>query len=206
MPYQLINVGDVMTFSNTGSPTTYTVTGVNYATQQITFSTIVTSVSAGASIYRYRSAGSSYQAFSRFSTDVTSASYYEPTDWDFQSGYELPFVNGTVLNDTDYDIVGNQITHFPDTTTGKITIIQFSGNNTTTPTGTPVNVVTYSVIGQTGYSFNSTAGALGVYANGIRLIDSTDYTSTTTSYTLTTAYNNTTTILQQQSFARAGSA
>ena len=206
MPYQLINVGDVMTFANTGSPTTYTVTGVNYATQQITFSTTVTSVSAGAIIYRYRSAGSSYQAFSRFSADVTSASYYEPTDWDFQSGYELPFVNGAVLNDTDYDIVGNQITHFPDTTTGKITIIQFSGNNTTTPTGTPVNVVTYSVIGQTGYSFNSTAGALGVYANGIRLIDSTDYTSTTTSYTLTTAYNNTTTILQQQSFARAGSA
>jgi hypothetical protein len=206
MPYQLINVGDVMTFANTGSPTTYTVTGVNYATQQITFSTTVTSVSAGASIYRYRSAGSSYQAFSRFSTDVTSASYYEPTDWDFQSGYELPFVNGAVLNDTDYDIVGNQITHFPDTTTGKITIIQFSGNNTTTPTGTPVNVVTYSVIGQTGYSFNSTAGALGVYANGIRLIDSTDYTSTTSSYTLTTAYSNTTTVLQQQSFARAGSA
>ena len=206
MPYQLINVGDVMTFANTGSPTTYTVTGVNYSTQQITFSTTVTSVSAGASIYRYRSAGSSYQAFSRFSTDVTSASYYEPTDWDFQSGYELPFVNGAVLNDTDYDIVSNQITHFPDTTTGKITIIQFSGNNTTTPTGTPVNVVTYSVIGQTGYSFNSTAGALGVYANGIRLIDSTDYTSTTSSYTLTTAYSNTTTVLQQQSFARAGSA
>jgi hypothetical protein len=206
MPYQIINVGDVMTFANTGSPTTYTVTAVNYTTQQITFSTTVTGVSAGSSIYRYRASGSSYQVFSRFNTDVTNASYYEPTDWDFNSGYELPFINGAALNDTDYDIVGNQITHFPDTTTGRITTIQFSGNNTTTPTGTPVNVVTYSVIGQTGYSFNSTAGALGVYANGTRLIDSTDYTSTTTSYTLTTAYNNNTTVLQQQSFARAGAA
>jgi hypothetical protein len=205
MPYQIINIGDVMTFANTGTPTTYTVTGVNYSTQQITFSTSVTA-SAGATIYRYRASGSSYEAFSRFSTDITNISYYEPTDWDFDSGYELPFINGAVLNDTDYDIVGNQITHFPSTATGKLTIIQFSGNNTTTPTGTPVNVVTYSVIGQTGYSFNSTTGALGVYANGVRLINSTDYTSTTSSYTLTTAYDNTTTVLQQQSFARAGAA
>jgi hypothetical protein len=206
MPYQLINVGDVMTFDNTGSPTTYTVTGVNYSTQQITFSTTVTSVSAGATIYRYRASSSSYQAFSRFSTTLTNASSYEPTDWDFQSGYELPFMNGAILNDTDYDIVSNTITHFPNTTTGKLTIIQFSGNNTTTPTGTPVNVVTYSVANQTGYSFNSTTGSLGVYANGIRLISSTDYTSTSSSYTLTTAYDNNYTVLQQQSFARAGSA
>jgi len=206
MPYQLINVGDVMTFANTGSPTTYTVSGVNYSTQQITFSTTVTSVSAGATIYRYRASSSSYQAFSRFSTTLTNASSYEPTDWDFQSGYELPFMNGAILNDTDYDIVSNKITHFPNTTTGKLTIIQFSGNNTTTPTGTPVNVVTYSVANQTGYSFNSTTGSLGVYANGIRLISSTDYTSTSSSYTLTTAYDNNYTVLQQQSFARAGSA
>lgn len=206
MPYQLINAGDIMTFANTGSPTQYTVSSVNYATQQITFTTTVTSVLTGATIYRYRASGSSYQVFSRYETTLTNQSSYEPTDWDFQSGYELPFMNGAILADQDYDIVGNEINHFPNIASGKLTIIQFSGNNLTTPTGTPVNVVTYSVANQTGYAFVYTTGALSVYANGTRLIDSVDYTSATNSYTLTTAYTDSTTILQQQSFARAGSA
>jgi hypothetical protein len=206
MPYQIINAGDIMTFANTGSPTQYTVSSVNYSTQQITFTATVTGVLAGASIYRYRAAGSSYQVFSRFETTLTNESSYEPTDWDFQSGYELPFLNGAVLPDTDYDIVGNTITRFPNISTGKLSIIQFSGNNLTTPTGTPVNVVTYSVANQTGYAFVFTAGALSVYANGARIIDSVDYTPATNSYTLTTAYTDSTTTLQQQSFARAGAA
>jgi hypothetical protein len=206
MPYQLIDVGSVITFANTGSPTQYTVSSVNYATQQITFTTTVTSVSAGAGIYEYRAANSSYRAFSRYEATLTSQSSYEPTDWDFQSGYELPFMNGAVLSDQDYDITGNEINHFPNITSGRLTIIQFSGNNLTTPTGTPVNVVTYSVANQTGYAFIFTAGSLSVYANGARLVDVIDYTTATNSYTLTTAYTNSGTILQQQSFARAGSA
>jgi hypothetical protein len=206
MPYQLIDVGSIITFANTGSPTQYTVLSVNYATQQITFTTTVTSVSAGAGIYDYRAAASSYRVFSRFETTLTNQSSYEPTDWDFQSGFELPFMNGAVLSDQDYDITGNQINHFPNITSGKLTIIQFSGNNLTTPTGTPVNVVTYSVANQIGYAFVFTTGALSIYANGSRLIDSVDYTTATNSYTLTTAYTDSTTILQQQSFARAGAA
>ncbi|NDB58977.1 hypothetical protein EB001_11050 [bacterium] len=206
MPYQIINVGDIMTFTTSGSPTQYTVSSVNYSTQQITFTTTVTGVVTGTPIYKFRSAGSSYQVFSRYETTLTNASSYEPTDWDFQSGYELPFLNGAVLPDQDYDIVGNTFTHTPNIATGKLTIIQFSGNNLTTPTGTPVNVVTYSVANQTGYAFVFTTGALSVYANGTRLIDNVDYTPATNSYTLTTAYTDSTTILQQQSFARTGSA
>lgn len=206
MPYQLIDVGSIITFVNTGSPTQYTVSSVNYATQEITFTANVTSVVAGSGIYEYRAVSSSYRAFSRFEATLTNESSYEPTDWDFQSGFELPFMNGSVLSDQDYDITGNQINHFPNITSGRLTIIQFSGNNLTTPTGTPVNVVTYSVANQTGYAFIFTAGALSIYANGARLIDSVDYTTATNSYTLTTAFTNSTTILQQQSFARAGSA
>jgi hypothetical protein len=206
MPFQYIDVGSILTFANTGSPTQYTVSSVNYATQQITFTTTVTSVSAGAGIYEYRAASSSYRAFSRFEATLTNQSSYEPTDWDFQSGYELPFMNGAVLSDQDYDITGNEINHFPNITSGKLSIIQFSSNNLTTPTGTPVNVVTYSVANQTGYAFIFTAGSLSVYANGARLVDVIDYTTATNSYTLTTAYTNSGTILQQQSFARAGAA
>lgn len=206
MPYQYIDVGSVLTFANTGSPTQYTVSSVNYATRQITFTTTVAGVLAGANIYEYRGAGSSYRAFSRYEATLTNASVYEPTDWDFQSGYELPFLNGSLLSDQDYDIVGNEFTRTPNISTGKLSIIQFNANNLTTPVGTPVNVVTYSVANQTGYAFVYTTGALSIYANGARLIDAIDYTSATNSYTLTTAYTDVTTILQQQSFARTGAA
>ena len=205
MPFQLINVGDKMTFSNTGSPTQYTVSGVNYTTREITFTGAVTA-SAGNTIYTYRGAGDSYPVFSRFEDDLTNASSYTPTEWALNSGYELPFMNGTVVPDQDYDIVGNTYTNLPSTATGKLVIIQFSGNNTTTPTGTPVNIITFTNIGQTNYSFSFTSGALNIYANGVLYEGSVDYTTTTGSYTLTNTPNNNITVLQQQSFARAGAA
>ena len=110
------------------------------------------------------------------------------------------------MPDQDYDIVGNTYTNLPSTITGKLVIIQFSGNNTTTPTGTPVNIITFTTIGQTNYSFSFTSGALNIYANGVLYEGSVDYTSTTGSYTLTNTPNNNITVLQQQSFARAGAA
>jgi len=205
MPYQYINAGDKMTFSNAGTPTQYTVSSVNYSTRTITFTATVTGVTVGMPIYTYRASGSSYPVFSRFEATLTSTSSYTPTDWQFNSGYELPFYNGTVVPDADYDIVGNTYTNIPTSSSGLLTIIQFSGNNTTTPTGTMQNVNIYSVIGQTGYSFNFTSGALNIYANGVLYETGVDYSPFTNSYNLTNTPTNTF-LLQQQTFARAGAA
>jgi hypothetical protein len=205
MPYQIINAGDIMTFDNVGTPTQYTVSSVNYGTQTITFTTSPTGLSAGDPIYNFRASGSSYPVFSRFEATLTSTSTYTPTDWQFNSGYELPFYNGTAVPDQDYDIVGNTYTNIPSVSSGLLTIIQFSGNNTTTPTGTMQNVVIYTSVGQTYYSFNFTSGALGLYANGVLYEGSVDYTSSTNSYSLTNTPDNSF-IIQQQTFARAGAA
>ena len=205
LPFQLINIGDQMAFSNTGTPTLYTVTGIDYTTREITFSGAVTA-SVGDTIYTHRGAGDSYPVFSRYEIDLTSASDYTPTEWAFESGYEIPFMNGTIVPDQDYDIVGNTYTNLPSTTTGKLVIIQFSGNNTTTPTGTPVNVIAFTETGQASYSFNFTSGALNIYANGVLYKTGVDYTTATNSYTLANTPNNNITVLQQQSFARAGAA
>lgn len=205
MPYQLIRSGDIMTFSNSGTPTQYTVSSVNYGTATITFTTSPTGLTAGDPIYTYRASGSSYPVFSRFEATLTSATIYTPTTWSFNSGYELPFYNGTLVPDADYDIVGNTYTNIPSISDGLLTIIQFSGNNTTTPTGTMQNVITYTNVGQTFYSFNFTSGALGLYANGVLYKGGVDYTTSTNSYNLTNSPTESF-IIQQQTFARAGAA
>jgi hypothetical protein len=203
MPYQLINIGDIITFANTGSPTQYTVTGVNYSTQQITFSTSVTA-SVGNGIYVYRAALSTYPTFSRFTTSLSSQSSYTPTDWAVQSGYELLFLNGTVMNEQDYDTVAGAITNFPSITTGVLTVIQWNGNNLGVPIGSPANVFNYTVSGQAIYSFTYNPLSFNLYANGVLLVQSSDYTTATGNYTFTTTPTNSTTALVQQTFARSG--
>jgi hypothetical protein len=194
-----------MTFSNSGTPTQYTVSSVNYGTATITFTTSPTGLTAGDPIYTYRASGSSYPVFSRFEATLTSTTTYTPTTWQFNSGYELPFYNGTIVPDQDFDIVGNTYTNIPSVSSGLLTIIQFSGNNTTTPTGTPQNVITFTTIGQSFYSFNFTSGALGIYANGVLYEGGVDYTTSTNSYNLTNSPTQSF-IIQQQTFARAGAA
>lgn len=206
MPYQLINVGDKITFTNVGTPTQYTVTGVNYATQTITFSTTVTGVIAGQTFYRYRASGSSYPVFSRWEFDLTSAGSYTPTEWAVHSGFELLFLNGTVVNEQDYDVATGAITNFPAVTTGKMTMIQFGQNNLTTPIGTPANVLTYTVIGQSTYSFSYIPQGFNLYANGLLYEQTVDYTTATGSYTLANSPTDNTTVLVQQSFSRQGAA
>jgi len=206
MPYQLINVGDVLTFANTGTPTQYTVTGVNYTTRTITFSTNPVA-SVGAIVYRYRASGASYPVFSRYSFDLTSASSYTPTTWALRSGYELVFNNGTIVNEQDFDIVSGGLSNFPSTATGKFNVIQFSANNLGTPTGTAANVVAFTSNGITTYSFNyASALAFNLYANGLILIQGSDYTTATNTYTLSNTPNNSSTVLVQQTFARIGAA
>ena len=124
----------------------------------------------------------------------------------FDSGYELPFMNGTVVPDQDYDIVGNTYTNMPNIASGKLTIIQFNQNNLTTPAGTPVNIVAFTVTGQTTYPFAYTIDAFNLYANGVLLTQTTDYNTGTGNYVLTNTPTNSTTVLQQQTYASAGAA
>lgn len=206
MPYQLISVGDIHTFLNTGTPTQYTVTAVNYTTRVITYSTTVTGVIAGASIYRYRALGASYPAFSRWNMALTNAVTYTPTEWNVHSGYELLFINGDIMNEQDYDIVSGAITNFPSTATGNLTMIQFGQNNLTTPIGTLVNVVVFTINGQSLYNFTYDVLAFNLYANGVLQIEPSDYTASTGNYTFTVTPTNSTTALFQQTFSRAGAA
>jgi hypothetical protein len=203
LPYQLINVGDELTFSNTGTPTQYTVTAVNYSTRQITFSTNPVATT-GNIIYRYRAAASSYPAFSRWEFDLTNANSYTPTTWAVRSGYELLFLNGTVVNEQDFDISAGAITNFPSTASGKMVMIQFGSNNLTTPIGTPANVLRYTLAGVTLYSYIYDPLAFNLYANGALLKQGADYTTATGSYSLAIAPLNSTTSLLQQTFARTG--
>lgn len=205
MPYQIINIGDALTFSSVGTPTDYIVTGVNYTTRTITFSSNPT-VSAGAEIFRRRASGASYPVFSRYEFDLNNDTTYTPTTWAVDSGYELIFLNGTVVNEQDYDIVGGAITNFQALTTGKMVVIQFGINNLTTAIGTMANVVAYSVTGQLLYSFTYNINAFDLYANGMLLKPSTDYSTGTNTYTMASSFDNNTTILVQQTFTSQGAA
>jgi len=206
LPYQIINAGDTITFANTGSPTQYTVLSVNSATREITMTTTVTGVTAGDLAYRYRVNGSSYPAFSRYTTTLSSAGSYTPTTWAVNSGFEMLFLNGSSFNEQDYDIVGGQINNFPAAASGFFTIIQFAPNNLGVPASGVANTVTNSVNGTATYAFSYTAEAFDLFYNGALLTQGTDYTTASGSYTLTQTPTNSTQILQQQTFNRTGAA
>lgn len=206
LPYQDIVAGDTITFANTGTPTQYTVQSYNAATRQITMTTTVTGVSAGARIYCYRANGSSYRAFSRYTTTLTNASSYTPTTWQLDSGYELLFLNGSAMNEQDYDLATNTINNFPTTANGLFTVIQFAPNNLTTPAGGMTNVLINTVTGQTVYAYSYTANAFNLFYNGSLQVQGTDYTTATGSYTLANSPTTNTAVLQQQTFSRTGAA
>lgn len=205
MPYQLIPIGQEMTFSNVGSPTVYTVTAVNYTTRQITFSASVTA-STGDHIYFHRNSNTAYPPFSRFEFDLVNQSTYTPTTWALDSGYEIPFINGAVLADADYDIVSGALTNFPSSTTGRVIYIQFADNNLTVPAGNPINTPINAVVGQTTYNFNYTPSAFDLYGNGVLLKETTDYTLGSQTYTLTNSPTTALQLMLQQTFSRTGAA
>jgi hypothetical protein len=143
-----------------------------------------------------------YASFTRSTATLTNVGQYIPAS--IKSGYEFLFLNGIVLTDQDYDIVGGTITNFPANASGLLTIIQWSDNNLTTPNGNPVNVLVNAVIGQTSYAFNYTTGALNLYVNGVLLTQGTDYTSAAGGYTLAISPTTTIQTQLQQTFARTG--
>jgi hypothetical protein len=145
-----------------------------------------------------------YPSFSRNSATLTGASSYTPSGYSLSSGYELLFINGSLLTEQDYDIVGGNITTMPSLANGQLNVIQWTPNNLTTPNGDPVNIIANTVIGQVSYPFSFAPGGFNLYENGVLLIQGSDYTTTTGGYTLTNSPTTNASLLLQQTFARTG--
>jgi hypothetical protein len=207
-PYQIINAGDLLTFTNSGTPTTYTVSTINTTPKVITFTTTIAGATAGNLVYRYRAASSNYAPFSRYDQDVTSITSFTPTAYAVQNGAESIYVNGSQINEIDYNITGSTIDGFPAPLTGKFTIIMYAPNNLAVPASNIANTTAYSSNGQTTYPFASNPLSMEVYANGAILAKGStyDYTASATNYILTSAFNNNVTLLNEQTFARNGAA
>lgn len=201
-PYQTIVAGDKLTFSNSGSPTQYTVSSINTSTRVITFTATISGATAGLAVYRYRGSASSYAPFSRFTADLTDATSYAPTQWALRTGYELVFVNGCAMTAIDYNITDGTISALPDTTTGKLTVIQFNENNLGVPCSGYANTLSTTLESTTTYGFAHNVLAFQLYGNGALFADTYDYNDDDTTYTLTETPTNSYTVLQQQTFAR----
>jgi len=205
LPHFTIEAGDVLTFSNSGSPTQYTVVSINYVTKEIVFTGTFTAT-AGSAIYRRIAASATYRSFSRFTATLTAASTFTPTTFQLVSGREFLFLNGTVVNDQDFDLVGNTINNFPANADGNLTIIQFIPDNLGVPNGLPTSVTAFTSNGVSVYSYSYIAAYFEIYANGCLYVQGTDYTTAVGSYTLIPTPTNNTTVLVQQTFDGAGAA
>lgn len=206
VPYNTVSIGDIFTISNTGTPTQYTVqSGTSLSLNRLKLSSVA-GISVGNTIYRYRAAGSSYAAFTRATSNVTNASSFQPLDYGINNGFEQIYFNGTQINEVDYNVVDNQIQDFPGLVTGYITSLNYAPNNLGVPCSNVVNNVIYSVATQLTYAFPSNPLSMEVYANGVLLIKGQDYTASSAGYNLTVAFDNNSTLLNQQSFARDGAA
>lgn len=204
LPNQKIYAGDKITFVNSGSPTQYTVSTVNYTTRTITFTTTLSGVSAGANVFQYRAASSAYRPMSRWTATLTNSANYLPTEWAFRSGYEKLFINGMGVNEYDYDLTDTL--SFIQNVSGLVTTIQFAENILTTPAGGSQTVTVNTVSGTTSYAFNYNANAFELYLNGCLIEQGSDYSTSTGLYTLSYTPDTNITMLQQTTYQRTGAA
>jgi hypothetical protein len=172
--------------------------------------TLTNPASSGDQIYiisfrSYNASTGNYASFSRNEVDVTNVSQIDCTGlFTLNSGYELIFVNGTVLNEQDYNIVGQIITDFPSVLTGKVVVYQWTADNLGTPNGNPVNVAFNTIPSQAQYLFNYDPNAFNLYQNGVHLKQGTDFTTGSGVYTLTNTPDTILNIMVNQTFARTG--
>ena len=184
-------------------PSEYTDT--SGATGTVTLSTGATTGDI-ITITSFKSVNSStgvYASFSRNSATLTDQATYTASGFTLDTGYELLFLNGTVVNAQDYDISGQDIT-FIANTTGDLQVLQWTPNNLGVANGTPVNVDAFTAIGQTIYPFTYNINAFNLFSNGVLFKQGTDYTTATGTYTLSNTPDNIYTIMVQQTFARTG--
>ena len=207
-PHSILEAGDILTFANTGTPTQYTISTIDTGTKTITFTTTITAPAINSVIYRFRPTGE-YTPYYRWEIDLASVSSYTPTTFGITNGAEMLFINGSALNEIDYDVaIDNSLTGFPGLLTGKLIIIQYANNNLGVPCSNFTNTVTYSTASQTSYAFESNPDAFELYANGVLFTKGAgqDYTSTNANWLLSTAFDNNVTLINQQTFARIGAA
>lgn len=211
--YQAIVAGDQLCFAanqpeSADTPTVYTVQSVNSTNTVITFTTSISGATTGYGVYRKRAAGATYTPFTRYTTDLVAASTFTPTNFQFRNGFEMIYLNGCNFSEIDYDLSGNTISGFPSSATGKMTFIMFAENNIGVPCSNITNTPIYSTNGALSYNFQSNPLAMEIYANGALLAKgaSYDYTATSATYLLNTAFDNNFTLLNQQTFARIGAA
>lgn len=207
--YNAIAIGDILTVSNVttpSAPTQYTVqSGTQLTNSRLKLSSVV-GISVGDTIYRYRAAGSTYFAFTGFLSVVNSVDSYKPLGYGINNGFEQIYFNGVQITEVDYNVVNNKIQDFPGFVTGYIYAINYAPNNLGVPCSNVVNNVIYSVATQLTYAFANNPLAMEIYANGVLLIKGDDYTASSGGYNLTTAFDNSNTLLNQQTFARDGAA
>ncbi len=157
-------------------------------------------------ITSFKSSNSStgvYASFTRNGATLTNQATYTASGFTLNSGYELLFLNGTIVNSQDYDISGQDIT-FIGNASGNLQVIQWSENNLNIPNGNPTNIDTFTVIGQVIYAFSFNINAFNLFSNGVLFKQGTDYTVSTGTYTLSNAPTTITNIMVQQTFSRTG--
>ena len=144
-----------------------------------------------------------YASFTRNPVTLTNQSSYTASGFTLNNGFELLFLNGTIVTAQDYSISGQTIT-FIGNTTGYMEVIQWTPNNLGVANGTPVNVDAFTIIGQTLYNFNFNASAFNLFSNGVILVNTVDFSQGTNQYTLANIPSTIDTIMVQQTFSRTG--
>jgi hypothetical protein len=66
------------------------------------------------------------------------------------------------------------------------------------------NILVFTIVGQTVYTYSYDANAFNLYSNGVILLQGTDYTTATGTYILANTPDTTSTVMVQQTFARTG--
>jgi hypothetical protein len=197
------SVGQSITISGVvpaGYNGTYTVTDCTSSTVSYANTTTGSQSTSGTII----PTNSVYNSFNRNSVNLTNQASYTASGFTITDGFELLFINGTVVNAQDYNLSDQTIT-FIGNTSGYLEVIQWTPNNLGVANGTPVNVDVFTTIGQDNYNFSYNINAFNLYNNGVLQFNGTDFTATSGSiYTLTTTPTVNTNILVQQTFARTG--
>ena len=157
-------------------------------------------------IISFASVNSSTGTYNSFSVNVatlSNQSNYTASGFTLVDGNELLFLNGTVVNAQDYNVSG-QVISFIGNATGELLIYQWTNNNLGVPNGTPVNTDVYTIVGQSLYSFSYDPNAFNLWNNGALLLETSDYSVATGTYTLAQTPTSNLNILVQQTFTRTG--
>ena len=185
------------------NPSEYTDTGGSTGTVTLSTGATTGDIITITSFKSINSTSGVYASFTLNTATLTNQATYTASGFTLNTGFELLFLNGTIVNAQDYDISGQDIT-FINNVSGDFQVLQWTPNNLGVANGTPVNVDAFTIIGQTIYPFSFNINAFNLFSNGVLFKQATDYTTATNTYTLTTAPTTSTTIMVQQTFARTG--